>query len=147
MTVSGIRSIFETGYYLKKFPALFFPSDVVVELEDPTITQVTEGSAALICARLSGRANFSIHAFLRPVGVAGSAQEGVDFAERDYSLVFSALSVDHKCANVTTLQDEVVEEEEMFTVELQLEQSISRVARAPKHSANISITDNDGEHQ
>ena len=116
-----------------------------VELEEPSVPAVTEGSSVQVCARLQGRADFGIRAVLRPVGVAGSAKADLDFAGGNYTVVFPALSTEHQCVSISSLEDSIVEREEGFRVELLLQQSDPRVLLGPRQSVNISIVDDDGE--
>lgn len=124
---------------------ILFTVGVAVQLEEPQNMTVTEGEDAVVCARLVGRANFAIGAVLRPVGVAGSAQEGVDFTGSDHSVEFPPLSTERQCVRVQTLEDRIVEREEDFEVELRLVGDNSRVSLGSMDSVNITIIDNDGK--
>lgn len=116
---------------------------VILQLEETHNTTATEGESVLICVKMLGRADFAIHALLRPVGTFGSAQRGVDFTGAEQAVLFPAVSSEHQCVSVQVIDDNAAEQEEEFQVELVLAQEIPSVTLGASRSVSITILDND----
>ncbi len=115
--------------------------------EGSTHVSVTEGEAVRVCARMLGMADFPISASFQPRPVADSAVGGVDYVSSEHLLVFPALSQGFQCVEVQSLEDMVVETDEVFEVELVTASHPlnSKIALGGSSTVTVTILDNDCE--
>ena len=127
---------------------LFSTGVTIVVDEGSTSVSVTEGEAVRVCARMQGTADFVIPASFQPRPIADSALAGVDFATSEQLLEFPALSDDLQCVEIQSLDDTVVENEEMFEVQLATtEQPDGKITLGANTLVTVTIVDNDCEFQ
>ena len=136
-----------TSWILSDFTSSFLHISIpipgaMVHLEALNLT-VFEGESILICVKMLGIADFIIHALLRPVGISGSAQGGVDFIAAEQLVEFPAFSSEHQCVLVQTIDDSTAESDEQFYVELALVEENSKISLGTNQSVSITIVDND----
>lgn len=114
--------------------------------EDSTSVSVTEGEAVRVCARMLGMADFAIPASFHPHPVADSALGGVDYVTAERSLEFPALSDELQCVDIQSLDDTVVETNEVFEVQLAIgERPDMKIALGARSTVTVTIVDNDCE--
>lgn len=104
---------------------------------------VTEGEAVRICARMLGRADFSIPASFQPQAIPDSAEGGVDFVTMQKQISFPAKTT-LQCVDILTIDNSIVERREEFEVELSItERSDMKVTLGSNSTVVVTIVDND----
>ena len=108
--------------------------------------RVTEGEAIHVCARMIGRADFVVNASFRPMPAAGSALVGVDYVGSEQEFQFPANGIVPICVEIPTLEDSIVEREEVFEVELTISQHEDmKIVLEENATLTATIVDNDCE--
>lgn len=108
---------------------------------------VAEGEAVRVCARMLGTADFTIHASLRPRALPDSAEAGMDFLVSEQDLSFPPDESPLQCVLIPTQDDQVVETEEEFQVELLLpERDDGKIRHGNATTVLIRIIDDDCEY-
>lgn len=108
---------------------------------------VTEGETVSVCAHMLGMADFVIPASFRPYSVNDSAEGDVDFVTAEQQFHFPAHNVALQCVDVHTVDDDVVEREEEFEVELIIPEQDNMKIALGNSVVFVRIVDNDCEFE